>query len=131
MSDTIKTKPQTREFDEGYERTFGKDRKPVRGRWVFREGRLVDVNEAPPLEPERAIDANIMVDRFYEGTKAVDVADIGSRRKHREYMRERGLAPADDFSPKYYERLRKEREDANRRSRRETLERAMHKIDKP
>lgn len=131
MADEIKTRPLTPEYEEGYERTFGKDRKPVRGRWVFRDGRLVDVNEAPPLESERAIDANIMVDRFYEGTKSVDGADIGSRRKHREYMRERGLAPADDFSPKYYERLRKEREDANRRSRRETLERAMHKIDKP
>lgn len=131
MADDIKTKPITPEYLSGYDRTFGPDRKPVRGRWVFRDGKLVDVNEAPPLESEQAIHANIMVDRFYEGAKATDGTDIGSRRKHRDYMKATGLAPADDFSPGYYDRLRREKERAIKKSRREALERAMYKIDKP
>ena len=97
MSDEIKSRPQTREFDDNYDRIFGKDRRPVRGRWVIRDGQLVDVTENEETEA-RALDAPIMVDRFYENTVSpIDGADIGSRRKHRDYMKAHGLAMADDF----------------------------------
>lgn len=36
-------------------------------------------------------------DRHYEGLVAPDGTDIGSRTKHREYMRRHGLTTADDF----------------------------------
>ena len=36
-------------------------------------------------------------DRHYEGLRAPDGTDIGSRTKHRDYMRSRGLTTADDF----------------------------------
>ena len=37
-------------------------------------------------------------DRHYEGLRAPDGTDIGSRTKHREYMRAHGLTTADDFT---------------------------------
>jgi hypothetical protein len=37
-------------------------------------------------------------DRHYEGLRAPDGTDIGSRTKHREFMRRHGLTTADDFS---------------------------------
>lgn len=105
-------------YREGYERIFGKDHKPQRGHWSFGEAEA----------PERAIDAPIMVDRFYENTKTVDGVDIGSRAKHRAYMKDRGLAPADDFSPGWYEAERRKTADQAKRERRETLERAFYEI---
>lgn len=120
----------TDDFREGYARTFG-DRKPQRGRWVYDEsqGKLVPAESYCP--PERALDAPVMVDRFYEGVRATDGADIGSRKKHREYMRRNGLAPADDFSPGWYDRRRAElkREEDHRREK--ALVEASHRIWKP
>jgi hypothetical protein len=60
-----------------------------------------------------------------------DGSDIGSRTKHRAYMKERGLASADDFSPGYYERVRKQAQAQHRKDRRETIARRLYEIDKP
>jgi hypothetical protein len=37
-------------------------------------------------------------DRHYEGMRATDGTDIGSRSKHREYMKRNNLTTIDDFS---------------------------------
>lgn len=43
--------------------------------------------------------ANAMAgDRHYDGMRAPDGTDISSRTKHREYMKSKGLATADDFT---------------------------------
>jgi hypothetical protein len=120
----------TDEFRDGYSRTFG-DKAPQRGRWVYdvQLQRLVPADQYVP--PSRALDAPILSGRFYEGARATDGADIGSRRKHRAYMKEHGLAPADDFSPRYYEGIKREREAATKKERREVLARKMYEIDKP
>lgn len=130
VGEQIVSQAQTKAFDEGYERVFG-DRKPQRGRWVWDEkaGKLVSADEYVP--PERAVDAPILSGRFYENTSTTDGVDIGSRQKHRAYMRDRGLAPADDFSPGYYERVRKQAQEEHRRERRETIARRLYEIDKP
>jgi len=96
VADAIKSRPQTKEFDEGYSRTFG-DKKPTRGRWVYDEAQQKLVPADEYRAAERALDAPIMMDRFYENTFATDGTDIGSRRKRRDYMRAKGLADADDY----------------------------------
>jgi len=118
------------EFREGYERTFG-DKPVQRGRWIWdaRAGRLVDADSYVP--PEEAKSAPIMMDRFYEGVRATDGTDIGSRRKHRAYMKAHGLATMDDFGPGYFTRVKREREVAAKRERREVIARKMYEIDKP
>jgi hypothetical protein len=130
VGEAITSQANTQEFSEGYERTFG-DRKPQRGRWVWdaAQGKLVSADEYQA--PERAVDAPILSGRFYENTSTTDGVDIGSRQKHRAYMRDRGLAPADDFSPGYYERVRKQAQDEHRKERRETIARRLYEIDKP
>ena len=125
----IVSQAASEEYRSEHDRIFG-DRQPgQRGRWVWDEqaGKLVRAENYQP--PAQACDAPIMVDRFYEGTAASDGTDIGSRRKHRQYMRDRGLAPADDFSPGYYDKLNRERKRELDKSRRETIERAFHDID--
>lgn len=84
---------------------------------------------------EKALHAPIMVDRFYENTKAPDGTDIGSRRKHREYMRANNLTTVDDFKGTW-DRAAKEREviregKHDRRERREAIERALYKRGSP
>jgi len=126
----IVSQASTDEFREGYERTFG-DKKPTRGRWVWDE-KAQQLVPAEDYVPEaRALDAPIMVDRFYENTSTIEGVDIGSRKKHRQYMKDRGLAPADDFSSSWYNRVRERQKTETNKGRREAVARALYKMDKP
>lgn len=153
-----KTMPVTAVYAEGHERLFG-NKGPQRGFWVMRcekcdgvtlaagETRYdcggcggrdcrgsINLDEAPPL-PVEAKNAPIMVDRFYEGVRATDGTDIGSRKKRREYMRERGLADADDFKGQWAKQgERREKIKQGKlpsKTRREVIARALYQIDKP
>ena len=84
-----------------------------------------DMGWEPPKEAQHA---PILMDRFYENTQATDGTDIGSRRKHREYMKARGLASSSDFSPQYYERVRKEQAMSDARDRKEAVARAAYEV---
>lgn len=129
IGEKVVSRARTEEFDAGYDRTFGKDRKPQRGRWIWDEAqqKLVAADEYVP--PSRALDAPILAGRFYENTKATDGTDIGSRAKHAAYMKANGIAAASDFSPAYYEGVRKAQELAAKRDRHATVDRAFHDID--
>jgi hypothetical protein len=130
MSDTIKTRPQSKEWDEGYTRTFG-DRRPTRGRWVWdaAAGKLVPADEYVRPESTDAKNAPIMVDRFYEGTiSPIDGSDIGSRAKHKEHMRIHGVASRTDFSPEFRERVKKERDREDSKKRRAAMEQAKRHL---
>jgi hypothetical protein len=86
-------------------------------------------------EETLAIHSPILVDRYMEGTAATDGTDIGSRGKRREYMKQKGLADADDFKNQW-DRAKKEREahyteggtDKDRRERKEALASAMREV---
>ena len=89
-------------------------------------------NEGPP---ELAKHAPIQMDRFYENTQATDGTDIGSRRKHREYMKEHGLTTTDDFKGAWSQASR-ERDAirqgvADKKERREQVERALYERHRP
>lgn len=117
-------------YREGYTRALG-DRPVQRGKWVWDEAQQKLVRAEDYCPPERAVNAPILVDRFYEGVKATDGTDIGSRRKHRAYMKAHGLTTADDFGPGYFTRIKREREAATKKERREVIARRMWEIDKP
>ena len=104
-------------------------------KWIWDEvqQKLVEYDSYRP--PERALDAPIMMDRFYENTVAPDGSDIGSRRKHREYMRANGLTTADDYK-QTWQKAAEKREAAREGHvpdprRREAIERAMYRMNKP
>jgi hypothetical protein len=126
----IQSQAATDEYREAHQRIFG-DRPVQRGLWIYDEAQQKLVRAEDYVPPEHATNAPIMVDRFYEGTKAPDGADIGSRRKHRQYMKDRGLAPMDDFSQGHFDRMAAEKKREDKKHRRETLERAFYKIQKP
>ena len=131
VGEPIVSQARTKEFEEGYDRVFGPDRKPVRGKWVWDEAQQKLVSAEDYVPPEHATNAPILAGRFYENTSATDGTDIGSRTKHREYMKAHGLTTADDFGPGYYSRIKKEREAEAKKSRRETIARTLYKMDKP
>jgi hypothetical protein len=59
---------------------------------------FVEAQDMGEADPTLALNAPILMDRFYENTCATDGTDIGSRRKHRDYMKAKGLTIASDFT---------------------------------
>lgn len=129
----IKSMGPSKEYDRGHEQTFGEPKPFPRGRrfvWSTTEKRLVP---AGYVEEKKALDAPILAGRFYENTKSpIDGADIGSRRKHQVYMRDRGLAPADDFKGVWADKQKERAQIAEGRlpdrTRRDDVGRALHKL---
>ena len=128
----------------------------MRARYVHRPGHpkaslfgMVDTRDLVVVEQtsKMAICAPIMVDRFYEGAfvdrmepdkgSAKPVRyDVGSRKRHREYMKRYDLATADDFNKPggYWERAAEEREQVSkgendRKERREAIGKAMYEVE--
>ena len=107
----------------------------MRKRYVYRPGHpkaspngFVD-SELLGQGPEpMALNAPILMDRFYENTAATDGTDIGSRRKHREYMKQTGLAPSSDFSESFYDGVKKLEAREDRKQRRDAVARATHEV---
>jgi hypothetical protein len=140
------TMPVTREYADGHERIFGK-REAQPGRWVQdpSTGKLIPAESYTGPATEEARNAPVMVDRFYENTSVpvyengqVKQVDIGSRKRHREYMRQRGLTTADDYDRPggEWERAAKEREQRaqgifpDARERRMELGRIAYEVEK-
>lgn len=124
----IQTQPQTKEFDEGYERTFGAGRKAQRGRFVWDKERkeLVQVDADWTGAESRA--RTPTEELVYGNALATDGTPINSKRKHREYLKQNGLAMAGDFSPQYQEREARNREWKEDSARREQISRDVYKI---
>lgn len=111
-------------------------------RYVYKPGHpkaskfgFVAVTELDLAPESLAINAPILSGRFYENTAATDGTDIGSRAKHREYMKKNNLAMQSDFSGEW-SRADKERRniqtgEADRKGRREAVERAIYHHNKP
>ncbi len=101
-----KSLPNTKEYEENYDRIFGKDHKPTRGTFIWDGQHFVPAVEYKP--PPTALDAPVMVGRFYENQSVTELdannrpvqIDIGPRPRHREYMKERGLTTVDDYNGK-------------------------------
>jgi hypothetical protein len=93
----IKTRPVTKDYEAGYEKAFGKS-SGQRGRWIWDPTQKKLVTPGEYRSPQRALDAPILAGRFYESTAATDGTDIGSRRRHRDYMKAKGLAMHCDYT---------------------------------
>jgi len=133
----IKTGDLTQAYEQGHERIFGEPDpempRGIRYAWDPATKKLVP---ASSLADRRALDAPVMVDRFYENTKSpIDGTDIGSRRKHREHMKRHGVTTADDFG-REWQRAEKDRElirngGFDAKGRREDVRRAWDTVFKP
>jgi hypothetical protein len=103
----------------------------TRRRYIQIKGELIEVT--PDYQPDlRADSGALWGDRSYDGLKATDGTDIGSRSKHREYMRANNLATADDFKGTW-ERAKKEREQLYTRGgtfRKSDVERAIDQLQR-
>lgn len=133
----IKTGEVTKEFEEGYERTFGKPKGDLpKGRRFRWDPALQKLVPAGLVEERRAVDASVLAGRFYENTKSpIDGSDIGSRRRHQDHMKLHNVTISSDFSGAWH-RAAKEREAIragthDKKERREQLERALYQIHKP
>lgn len=128
----IQTQAQTKEFDEGYERIFGKERQAGRGRYRYDAdaGQVVAIDSDWTDTESRAQTPTEGI--VYGNAQATDGADLSSRRKHRDYMKANGLSMAGDFK-EHWQKKAKEREEvlsgrAGSKERREILGRTLHEM---
>lgn len=135
----VVSQANTKEFEEGYERTFGKpDGSAKGGKWVFDSELMKLVPAESYVPPSEAKDAAIMAGRFYENTSATDGTDIGSRERYNRYMREKGVTNISDYKEHFQkERAKKDRffkegnnTDADKKQRREDVARTVHELSK-
>ena len=132
----VVSQARTKEFEEGYDRLFGPEHKAQRGKWIWDEAQQKLVRAEDYRPPERALDAPILAGRFYENTAATDGTDIGSRRKHREYMKAHNLTTYDDFAKSFTRKQEERKRNQEARkvpdpTRREAIARALYQMDKP
>ena len=120
----IQTGTVTPEYEEGFSRTFG-ERKAERGRWVY-------TAEGPVKVSEDWTDAEKRAETPTEGIVhgdcvATDGTVLDTKRKRREYMKQHGLADADDFK-QHWQKKAKERQDfysANSKEKRNKVTQAV------
>jgi hypothetical protein len=109
----IQTQAQTPEWDSGYERIFGKDRKPQRGRYVFNPetGACEEVGSDWSDAPRKALTSTEEI--AYGNLQTTDGVDISSRKKRREYMKASGVTDSSDFSKDWFAKQAKSKERQN------------------
>lgn len=122
----ITTQAQTKEFDEGYERVFGAVRKPCRGRFVYRDGQAVNVDEDWTDAERRAQTST--EELTYGGAVATDGTPINSRKKHAEYLKREGLCMAGDFSDNWRANYHASEDRKETKQLREIVDRSVHKV---
>lgn len=125
--------PQSKEFDENYDRAFGKSEERNKGgrwRWSAELKKLVECGSDEDLM-DLAKSAPIMVDRFMEGARATDGTDISNRTRRREYMRRMGITDTSDYNPDWGDRVKSASERKEDKSIRESVERSIYKLYKP
>lgn len=109
-----------------------------RARFVYRPGHprasafgMVNVDELGPESLREPGRVDVVSDLYMDGTiSPIDGADIGTRKKRREYMKLHGLADFDDFKG-VWAKAAHEREHgspADNKARREAVEKAIHQL---
>lgn len=104
-----------------------------RRRWVYVEtspGHVEAVEVSAEREPEARL--QISMDTHYDGLRTTEGIDIGSRRKHQQYMKDNGLTLADDYRQSWAD-ARKQRDDfftgnSGKEERREAIAKAIHSL---
>lgn len=98
-----------------------------RWRWDKELGQLVSLDEDWTDAPSRA--QTVTEELVYGGVRMTDGTDVSSRKKHREYLKSRGLAMASDFTETTARAQREKLERAaEKREIRETVGRAFHEM---
>ena len=92
------------------------------------QGKLIEITK----QKQGPADKKVFVsDTHYDGLVATDGTDIGTRKKHREYMKQNNLTTVDDFTNSWPE-ARESRENYMQNGgtfRKEDISRAIHKIE--
>jgi hypothetical protein len=105
---TVRSKVNTREFEDSYDRIFGSDKKPEPGSWVqdSKTGELVSKSEYQRSEP----DAPMIMKPLEEFRSPVDGSIISDRAQLRRHNARHGVTNIADYGGSYFERKASERE---------------------
>jgi hypothetical protein len=115
----VVSQANSKAYADNYERIFGKDHKPQRGRWSF----------GSSDDTRKALHAPIIADRIHEGTVSpIDGSDIGSRAKRRAHMRAHGVEDATDATPEWRESIKRQQEREDDRGRRAAMDAAARTL---
>jgi len=105
----------------------------ARRRWLYTSGgqplpEPIEISEDLDLAEKRAPVSTEAI--AYDGLRATDGTPIDTRRRHREYMKERGLALFGDFSPESQARDRAAAAAKSDASLHDQIGRLIHDIDR-
>ena len=100
-------------YDKGYQKTFGKsgpDKSAKGKRFAIRNGELVEVGGDYVGQARGG--GKRSEEEVFGKLQATDGTDISTRKRHRDYMKSKGLTLAGDFDGKggYWERAKEKRE---------------------
>lgn len=144
IGESVVSRAETKEYDEGHERTFNKPTGERGGSWVWdpkaNDGRggLVRPWEKGVEEERRALDAPVMAGRFYENVVSpLDGHVFTSRADYQRYCRERGVTNTSDYDGPggEWERAAKKREQGfaapeHKKARQEIIGRRLYEVSK-
>lgn len=133
----IQTGTQTKEWDEGFERTFG-GRSPIRGRFVYTQGGVpleAPVNvSADWKQPDTGPSCKSEEEVYGSLTPSTDGERLDTRRRHSQYMKDNNLTIDRDFHGEWQRaeaaRARMVVGDFDHKARRETIGRAAYEVEK-
>jgi len=67
-------------------------------------------------------------DIYMSGLRSTDGVDISSKRKRKEYMKAANVTDSSDFTPEFYDRVRRAEMDRDNKERREAVARAAYEV---
>ncbi len=95
--------------------------------------KFVEIVPGQDFESPQFSEGLLWGDRSYEGLRATDGADISSRTKHREYMRQHGLTTMDDYKGHFQKEAQRRAEyfttGKGGATRHEDVARAIHQLE--
>ena len=104
----------------------------TRRRWVYRkdaDGVMQAIEVLSDAELTLRLNAPVVGDSHYEGLRGPQGEDVGTRTKHKEFLKASGLALADDFKNEWAQAQKQRdafQQGASSKERREQLDRAFY-----
>ena len=105
---TLRSKPNTPEFEDAFDRIFGKDKKPERGSWVqdSETGEFIPRGEYQAADP----DAPAVLGSPEAFVSPIDGTVIDDRGALRRHNKRHGVTNIADYGDTYFERKASERQ---------------------
>ena len=104
----LRSRVNSKKFEDGYDAIFGKDKKPERGSWVqdSKTGEFIPKGEYQTVDP----DAPMVLKALDEFISPIDGQRITDRGQLRRHNKQHGVTNIADYGSSYFDRKQSERD---------------------